>query len=297
MLASRATPAALFNKVNLWEQTAGRRRRHMTTNPLSMFAGAWEGRRLIVRLAQREIEARYRGSLLGWVWLVLLPLFMLGVYTFAFAVVFKARWGGTEGGTASFSLLLFSGLTIFALFADTVNRAPTLVLENPSYVKKVVFPLELLPWVALCVSGFNAAVSFALLLAIYPFVFGAPPLTVLLVPLTLLPLALMTLGLSWLLASIGVFLRDVRPVVGVLTTGTLFLSPIFYPVSAVPVSAQWLLGLNPLTRTLEQARAALFWGKAPDPLVLSVQMMIGLAIAWLGYAWFQRTRKAFADVI
>lgn len=266
-------------------------------NPVALFRGAWEGRKLILRLARREIEARYRGSLLGLAWLVLLPLFMLAVYTFAFSVVFKARWGAQDAGTASFALLLFAGLTVYALFAETVNRAPTLVLENPTYVKKVVFPLDLLPWVALTVSAFNVAVSFAILMVLYPFVFGAPPATVLLVPFTLLPLALVTLGLSWFLASIGVFLRDIRPVVGVLTTAILFLSPIFYPLSAVPEGVRALIALNPLTPTLEQARAALFDGRAPDMVALTFQTLLGWMVAWLGHAWFQRTRKAFADVI
>lgn len=270
---------------------------HPRIDPLALFQSGWTWRRLIARLTKREILARFRGSVLGLSWLVLLPLLMLAVYTFAFAVVFKARWAGAETSTGTFALVLFAGLTIFSLFSETINRAPTLILENPSYVKKVIFPIEILPWITLSVSAFNFAVSFLVFAIFYPFVFGAPPWTVVLLPLTLVPLVLVTLGLSWFLASVGVFLRDIRPFVGVLTTAMMFLSPIFYPVEAVPEGARWLLALNPLTPTLEQARGVLFWGTVPSFAALAVQFAVGWVFAWLGYAWFARTRKAFADVL
>lgn len=257
-------------------------------------------RRLAFRLAGREIEARYRGSVLGALWLLIMPLLMLGVYTFAFSVVFKARWGGAEGAAAStpaFALFLFAGLSIYSVFADTLNRAPGLILENPAYVKKVVFPLELLPWVALLVSLFNFAVSMAIFFAFYPFVFGVPPLTVLWLPLIILPVLLMTLGLSWFLASLGVFLRDIRQVVGVFTMALLFLSPIFYPMEALPEDARAMLQLNPFATVLEQARGVLFEGTRPNFVSLSIEIVITAFIAALGYAWFVRTRKAFADVL
>jgi len=268
--------------------------------PFGGFVSAWRDRRLVLRLAAREIAARYRGSLLGALWLVLLPLMMLAVYTFAFGVIFRARWTGADGAvtdTPAFALILFAGLSIYSIFSETVNRAPSLVLENPSYVKKVVFPLELLAWVALLVSLFNFAVSMLIFALFYPFVFGVPPLSVLWLPLTIAPLALITLGLSWFLASLGVFLRDIRPVVGVLTMAMLFLSPVFYPLDAAPESARWLLALNPMAPILEQARALLFWGEAPNPMSLAVQYAIGVAVAVLGYLWFAKTRRAFADVL
>jgi lipopolysaccharide transport system permease protein len=266
-------------------------------SPFAMFRSAWQGRRLILRLASREIQARYRGSLLGMAWLVLLPLLMLGVYTFAFSIVFRARWGDLQTSTAAFALIMFAGLTVYSLFAESVNRAPSLILENPAYVKKVLFPLELLPWVTLLVSGFNVVVNFVVLALFYPFVFGMPPVTALLVPLELAPVALVTLGFSWFLASIGVFMRDVRPIVSVMTTAIMFLSPIFYPMSAIPENLRPYLALNPLAHTLEQVRASLIFGQAPSPVALGVQILIGWAVAWLGYLWFAKTRKAFADVL
>lgn len=266
-------------------------------SPLAVFASGWKNRTLVLRLAKREIEARYRGSILGLLWAVITPLLMLGVYTFVFSVIFQARWGQSSGNRAEFSLLLFSGLIIFNLFSETINRAPTLMLENPSYIKKVLFPLEIMPWVAICVSLFNALVAFCLLFLFYPFVFGAPPLSILFLPLLLVPLMLITLGLTWFLSSVGVYLRDIRQVIGVLTTMLLFLSPIFYPVSALPEKFRQLIYFNPLTLMLERSKDVMFWGHSPSILGLALLTLLSWAVAWLGYLWFIKTKKGFADVL
>lgn len=265
--------------------------------PLAPLTALWEHRRLVQRLARRDLEARYRGSLLGLFWAVLTPLLMMAVYTFVFSVVFQARWGASTGGKAEFALLLLSGLILFTIFSDCLARAPGLMLENVSYIKKVVFPLEILPLVVLGVALVNAAIGFVILELFALLLFGIPPLTTLLFPLILLPLCLVTLGVTWFLASLGVFLRDIRQMIGVLVTMLMFLSPIFYPVSAIPEDYRPVILLNPLTLLLEYTRDALFWGKAPDPLVWLAYTVGAYAIAWLGFAWFQRTRKAFADVV
>ncbi len=265
--------------------------------PLSPLTAIWEHRRLVLRLARRDLEARYRGSLLGLFWAVLTPLLMMAVYTFVFSVVFQARWGASTGGKAEFALLLLSGLILFTIFSDCVSRAPGLMLENVSYIKKVVFPLEILPAVALAVALVNATIGFVILELFAFALFGVPPLTTLLFPVILLPLCLVTLGMTWLLASLGVFLRDIRQMIGVLITMLMFLSPIFYPVSAIPEDYRPVILLNPLTLLLERARDALFWGKAPNPLEWLAYSGVAYLIAWLGFAWFQRTRKAFADVV
>jgi len=171
------------------------------------------------------------------------------------------------------------------------------MLENISYIKKVVFPLEILPWTCLGVALFNGGVSFIVLAIFYLLVFGIPPVTALLLPLVLLPLCLATLGVTWFLASVGVFLRDVRQLVGAITTALMFLSPIFYPMTAVPESYRWLLYANPLTITLEASKDVLFWGRVPDPGVWLADLLLSWLVAWLGYVWFMKTRKAFADVV
>jgi len=257
----------------------------------------WGNRQLVWRLSKRELATRYRGSMLGAFWLVVTPLLMLGVYSFTFQVVFKARWSTEEVGTADFALFLFAGLVVFGVFGETVNRAPGLMLENVSYIKKVVFPLEILPVVTLVVALCNLAVGLAVLLAFYLPFRGLPPATALQLPLVLVPLCLISLGLSWFLASVGVFLRDIRHLVGVAVMALMFLSPVFYPISSVPATIAPYLQLNPLTPILEQTRDVLFWNRSLDWIAWLQSMLIGVAVAGLGLAWFLKTRKAFADVV
>jgi len=270
-------------------------------NPLSApFAAvrtAVTHRALIGRLARREIEARYRGAVLGVVWAVAAPLMLLCVYTFVFSTVFRGRWRAGSETTGEFALLLFSGLLVFSVFADCVNRAPGLMLENPSYIKRVIFPLEILPWVALLSALFNLAVGTAVLMPFYAVVFGAPPVTVLLLPVVLVPLVLVALGLSWFLASVGVFLRDIRQVVPIATQMLIFLSPVFYPLQAVPPPYDRLILANPLTTVLENSKAVLFWGSPPNWSTYLVSVAAGFLTMGAGYWWFLRTRKAFGDVV
>jgi lipopolysaccharide transport system permease protein len=270
-------------------------------NPLSApFAAvrtAATHRALIGRLARREIEARYRGAVLGVVWAVAAPLMLLCVYTFVFSTVFRGRWRAGSETTGEFALLLFSGLLVFSVFADCVNRAPGLMLENPSYIKRVIFPLEILPWVALLSALFNLAVGTAVLTPFYAVVFGAPPVTVLLLPVVLVPLVLVALGLSWFLASVGVFLRDIRQVVPIATQMLIFLSPVFYPLQAVPPPYDRLILANPLTTVLENSKAVLFWGSLPNWSTYLVSVAAGFLTMGAGYWWFLRTRKAFGDVV
>ncbi len=264
-------------------------------SPLAVFC--WSSRALILRLARREVEARYRGSLLGVAWSVLTPLALLSVYTYVFSVIFQARWETPTNGRGQFAVLLFSGLVIFSIFSECVSRAPGLMLENVSYIKKVVFPLETMAWVALLGSLFNAGVSFLVLMVFYLFSFGVPPVTALLLPIVLAPLVLVVLGTTWFLASLGVFLRDVKQLVGIVTTLVLFGSPILYPVSAIPESMRAYVYANPLTLVLENSKQVLFWGTIPDLGHLALSAVVAWGVAWLGYAWFMKTRKGFADVV
>jgi len=270
---------------------------NFSTSPREMVASLWRNRSLIKALAQREVIGRYRGSVMGILWSFFNPVFMLLVYTFVFSAVFKARWSAGSDSKTEFALVLFAGLIVFNLFAECINRAPGLILANVNFVKKVVFPLEILPWVALGSALFHALVSLGVWLIAYLILFGVPHITVLLLPLVILPFLLFVMGLTWALASLGVFLRDVSQFIGVVTTVLMFLSPIFYPASALPEEYRHLLLLNPLTTVVEQARAVLFWGKVPDLTILSVYFLGAALVAWLGFAWFQKTRKGFADVL
>lgn len=266
--------------------------------PQEIVASLWRNRYLIKKSIQREVLGRYRGSMLGVLWSFFNPLFMLAVYTFVFSVVFKARWpSAASDSKVEFAMVLFAGLMVYTVFAECVNRAPGLILGNTSYVKKVVYPLEILPWISLGSAVFHLGISFLVWLLAYFVFFGLPSPTILLFPLVLIPLFLLTVGVSWWLASLGVYLRDVTQLVGILTTALLFLSPIFYAISSIPENFQIIMHLNPLTPIIEQARAVLFGRGNLNILLLVYCYAFSLLIACLGFAWFQKTRKGFADVL
>jgi lipopolysaccharide transport system permease protein len=271
--------------------------RQFSVSPGEMVASLWRNRGLITALVKREVIGRYRGSFMGICWSFFNPVLMLVVYTFVFSVIFKARWNAGSDSKTEFALVLFAGLMVFNLFAECINRAPSLILSNVNYVKKVVFPLEILPWVAMGSSLFHSLISLGVWFIFYLIFFGIPHSSALLIPLIVIPLVLFTMGLSWLLASLGVYLRDVTQIVNILTTILMFLSPIFYPVSALPPEYRPLLQLNPLAAVIEQARGVLIWNKMPDWPYYAGYLFFTACIAWLGFAWFQKTRKGFADVL
>ncbi len=268
-----------------------------SSSPRTLISSLGQNRKLIKALVKREIASRYRGSLLGVVWSFITPLLMLAVYTFVFGTIFKSRWNSQSNSNAEFALILFAGLIVFNLFAECVNKAPGLILANVNYVKKVIFPLEILPWVALGSALFNALMSWCAWLLGYLLFFGLPHYTIIFLPLAMFPLMLLTVGLSWWLASLGVYLRDIAQLIAIAVNILMFLSPIFYPVTSLPERYGQLLILNPLTIIIEQVREVVFFGKYPNPTSLAISTMVGAAIAWLGFAWFQKTRRGFADVI
>lgn len=267
------------------------------TGPQWMLLSLWRNRHLVWQLAKRDVVGRYRGSVLGILWSFFNPVLMLAVYTFVFSVVFKARWAGGSESKTEFAIVLFAGLIVHALFAECVNRAPGLILANVNYVKKVVFPLEILPWVTLGSALFHTAISVGVLLLFYLIVNGSLQWTAFLLPVVLAPFVFLVMGLSWFLASLGVYVRDVGQTIGIVTTVLLFLSPVFYPVSALPESYRPLLHVNPLTFIIEQTREVLIWGHLPDWRGLALYAVASIVVAWLGFVWFQKTRKGFADVV
>ncbi|WP_350029857.1 ABC transporter permease [Caballeronia sp. GAFFF3] len=268
-----------------------------SASPKELARSVKRQRNLISQMVIREIASRYRGSALGMVWSLIIPILMLAIYTFVFSYIFKARWRvGTDSKT-EFALVLFAGLMLFNMFADCINRAPTQIVTNVNFVKKVVFPLEILSIVTVVASMFQMLISLVVWLVFYVAVLGAPPMTALLLPLVVLPLVLITLGVTWFLAALGVYLRDVAQITGILTTTLMFLTPIFFPASAVPQTLQILFLLNPLAVIVEQARDVLIWGKLPDFPMLGGLVVISLLIAWFGYACFQKTRRGFSDVL
>lgn len=251
---------------------------------------------LLRSIVVRDIETRYRGTMFGFAWAIVYPLMMLGVYAFVFGGVFNARWGG-GGGMKDFVLMLYCGLIVHALFSETLTRSPSAVLANPGYVKKVVFPLELLPFSHLVSALFNALVGIFLLCAFMFVQHHALPATALFLPLVLLPLLILTAGLAWFLAALGVFFRDIGQMIGVAMSVLLFLSPVFYPASSAPEPARQLIYLNPLTFPIEELRAIMILGNPPDWGQWFAYFLVATGVAMTGLWIFQKSRPAFADVI
>ena len=256
----------------------------------------WTHRSLIWQMTRREVMGRYRGSLMGLLWSLFHPILMLAVYTFVFSVVFRARWGESSS-TTDFATMVFVGMIVHSFFSESVSKAPALILGNPNFVKKVVFPLEVMPWTTLGVALFHAGISTVVLLAFSFMVHGNLPWTAILFPLVLLPLALTTMGTCWFLASLGVYLRDVSQIIGIVTTVLLFVSPVFYPVTALPAEFAFWFQINPLTLPIEDARKVLLLGRLPEWASWATSLGAGLLASWIGLWWFQKTRRGFADVL
>ncbi len=269
----------------------------MSISPITALRSISAHRSLILEMVKREVVGRYRGSVMGLLWSFFTPVLMLVVYTFVFSVVFRARWAGGSDSKTEFALILFVGMMIFGLFSECINRAPSLILSNANYVKKVIFPLDILPIVSLGAALFHFAISMLVWTLFYLVLFGVPSVHALWLPVAIAPLLIMCLGISWFLASLGVYLRDVGQVIAVVTTALMFMSPVFFPTVAMPEQFRPYLYLSPLTYFIEQSRAVLIW--QGDMWWESWFKMLGLSllIAALGFAWFQKTRKGFADVI
>jgi len=265
----------------------------------SLVHSLWRNRQLIVQMSKREVIGRYKGSVMGLTWSFFNPVFMLVVYTFVFSEIFKSRWGSGSASDSKteFAVLLFAGMIVQGLFSEMLNRAPGLILSNVNYVKKVVFPLEILPVIALGATLFHSLVSITVLSMAF-FVFnGHLNWTIIFVPVVLLPMIILTAGLSWILSALGVYLRDIGQTIVIITTILMFLSPVFYPISSVPEQFRPIIMANPLTFIIEQMRDVMIWGKQPDWLGLAVYGLISIIVAWCGYSFFQKIRKGFADVL
>ena len=278
----------MISKVSLWQ----------SLNPFLMLRSLWSHRNLIGQLIRREVGQRYRGSYLGILWSFITPLLMLMIYTFVFSVIFKSSWQpGSETPIGEFALTLFAGLAAFNLFSEVVNRAPTLILIVPNYVKKVVFPLEILPIVAVGSALVNSLIAVCMVVIGRLFLMGRFSPTILLLPLPYLSLCLLSLGLGWFLASLGVYIRDIGSGISIIVQMLFFLSPVFYPVDAVPEFYRRVILINPLTSILTEFRQSLLWGEVFDLQAWGLWLVFTVLFAMFGYIWFMKTKKGFADVM
>jgi lipopolysaccharide transport system permease protein len=263
-----------------------------------MVRSLWAQRDLIGQFVVREVVGRYRGSALGLLWSLVNPLVLLLVYTFIFGVVFKGQWPQrTSDSLAGYALILFCGISAYNIFAEVVGRAPVLVVGVPNYVKKVVFPLEILPVSSLGSALFHGAVSLSLVVLGNLLISGRLAWTLPLLPLVALPLVFLALGVGWLLASLGVFVRDIGYTVALVIQVLFFATPIFYSFESIPAPFSTVLRLNPLASIVENFRRVILWGELPSWGGLALWTALTFGIMVVGYAFFMKTKKAFADVI
>ena len=251
-------------------------------------------RYLLGQLIKRDVLLRYRGAMFGVAWVFLSPLIMLAIFAYVFGQIFQARWPQQETG-APFWLVLYSGLIAFNIFAEAVSRAPASVRGTPSYVKKIIFPVEILPLVPLGAALVHGAFNFLILLAALAWT-GHLTLSVVLYPLMLLPLLLLALGFSWFIAAWGVFIKDMSQIVPPFMQMLMFLSPVFYPASAAPGILGPLFQYNPLGNIIESCRNVAL-GHPVDWTAWSASLLISLATAWLGRTFFRRSREEFPDAL
>ncbi|NIJ67750.1 ABC transporter permease [Xanthomonas sp. 60] len=254
-------------------------------------------RSLTYELTQREVLGRYRGASFGLLWSLISPFLMLLVYTLAFGFIMKGRWPGSSGSTTDFALILFAGLTVHGFFAECFIRAPQLIIGNTGYVKRVVFPLDILVWSMTFSALFHLAMNMLVLLVLYLCLKGYVHPTAAFLPLVLAPLAILTVGVGWIVSALGVYLRDIGQIAGVVATAMLFLSSAIIPVESVPESYRIVFELNPLTFIINQTREVVIWGRMPDWAGLGMYTLIACAVAGLGYAVFSKLRAGFADVL
>lgn len=267
-------------------------------NPFHLVRNLWRHRDLIRQFTWRDIEGRYKGSFLGLFWSLVNPLVLLLIYTFVFGIVFKAHWPGPAGdGLAAFAVTAFCGIAAFTIFSECAGRAANLVINVPNYVKKVVFPLEILPVSTLGAALFHALISLGILLVANLFVSRTIPWTLVLLPLVVLPLICFTLGISWFLASLGVFVRDMGYTITLIIQVLFFTTPIFYALETIPEPFRSVVRLNPFTAVMENVRRVVLWGELPLWPDLVFSLVASLIVMVFGYAWFMKTKKAFADVI
>jgi lipopolysaccharide transport system permease protein len=262
---------------------------------LSLFTR--HGLTTVRRISEREVRTRVAGTVLGFLHYIITPIFFLSIYTFVFGAVFVTRWSGESDGFGGYALRLYAGLIVFQFFAEVLNRSSGLILENPSYVKKIVFPLELLVPAAIGTALFASAISYVVFGIGFVVMHGLPPLSILSLALLWPPFVLSVAGISWALAALGVFLRDLSQFVSTLVPSLMFVSPIFYPLSMVPDVIRPILYLNPITYYVEAMRGAIFAGVWPSLTSLALAYASSIVLASAGLWVFVRLRKAFADVM
>jgi lipopolysaccharide transport system permease protein len=267
-------------------------------SPFAFALDLWRHRELLWQFTRREVELRHRGSHLGLAWSLLNPLLILGLYVFVFGFIFGGHFGVLpHESRVDYALGIFLGLSLFQFLAEIITVTPGLVVANPNFVKKVVFPLEILPAATVGAAVFHLVISLTLVLAGVALFGGGLTAGVCWLPVLVLPLALFALGLAWIIAALGVFLRDLSQLAQFLSMTLLYSSAVFYPVEKIPAALWQLLRFNPLLLTVDLARNAILWNRALNPRHLAYVFVLSLLMCYVGHRLFRRLKPAFADVI
>ena len=265
---------------------------------LSFVRMLWQRRDLVAILSRREIDLKYKGTGLGVAWAVVGLSVQLFIYTFVFGFIFNARWNVEHGnGIAGYAVILFAGLVSFSVFSETISRAGTSISSASYLVKKVLFPIELLPVATLIAALFHASVGLALIVLIFVFKLQIPEWTIILVPIVILPLVLFTLGVAWIIAALGVFIKDTQFITNLFTQLLFFASPIIYPPDIIPDRFQWVILLNPMSHCIEMFRQVVLFGEVPDVFSWLVLTVFCAFVASIGFYLFSGMKREFADVI
>lgn len=263
----------------------------------SPFLCFWQNKFVVMSMAKREVVGRYRGSVLGLLWSFVNPLLMLALYTFFFRYVFKAKWPDVGGSTADFAIMLFAGLIVHGMAAEIMSRSAGVIVSNVNLVKKVLFPVEVLPWVTVVSTLFHTTISFFVLLCFLLVSGGEIHWSVVLLPLVLLPMVLLFLGVAWVLSALGVYIRDIEQVMGSIVTLLLFTSTVFFSIENAPEAVRPILLLNPITEIINNVRKVVVYGVQPDWFNLFLYTLVAVIVLHFGYYFFNKTRKGFADVL
>tara|TARA_B110000858_G_scaffold107267_1_gene122684 strand:- start:11616 stop:12422 length:807 start_codon:yes stop_codon:yes gene_type:complete len=253
---------------------------------------------LFLMLLKQDIQKKYKGNFIGNYWIIITPLFMLSIYTFVFGYVFAVRWPGfLSSNIFQFSLVLYCGLAFYNSFNEAISRAPNNIIENVNYVKKAVFPLEILTPILVSSSATNLIINIILIAIIKSVLISPITFNFLFILLILFSFLIMLLGLSWIFSAIGVYIRDLNHLVINSVTGLLFLSPIFYPMSSLPEWLRPFILFNPISIPVEEARKIIIYNEIPDFYILSIYSLSSLFMFATGYYFFSKTKKGFSDVI
>ncbi|MCW8348134.1 ABC transporter permease [Vibrio sp. ZSDZ65] len=261
------------------------------------FLSSIKNRDMLFALSSREVQSRYRGSLLASGWLLLTPFFMLLVYLFVFGTVLQSRWSTGEESQSEFALILFLGLILFNFFSESLNRSTSLIVSNENYVKKVVFPLEIIPLSLIVCNIIQLIISLVVWYIGYYLVFDTVQSTSLYVIPIVLPFVIMVLAITYILSALGVYVRDISQMIALITTGLMFLSPLFFPLEKIPEGFRFIVNFNPITIPINNLRQALYWGGEPNWNQLALYSLIALLLLVLSIWFFDKLRDGFADVL